>query len=173
MGQVAYALCYLYEPQEALQRATRSMAISPSYGVSHLSAGIAHVLLDKPEAALANFSNFRQFEPNSPYEHYAHAWDVSAHLQCGNWTAALDANARSLELNADASHTLCYRAMILQHFGESEKARDSMLEARRRDPSTPQAMWELRLRRWTADAPIRELLLNLFRPLWAMTEGTT
>jgi len=172
LGQVAYALCYLYEPEEALQRATRSMAISPSYGVSYLSAGIANVLLDKPEAALANFSDFRQFEPNSPYEHYAHAWDVSAHLQSGNWTAALHANAQSLELNADASHTLCYRAMILQHLGQAEKARKSMLEARRRDPSTSQAMWELRLRRWTADAPIRQQLLNLFRPLWAMTEGT-
>ena len=171
VGHVAYALCYLYEPEEALSRAARSMAISPTYGVSHLSAGIAHVLLDKPMAALANFSDFRQFEPNSPYEHYAHAWDVSAHLQCGNWTAALDANGRSLELNADASHTLCYRAMILEHFGESEKARKSMLEARRRDPATSRAMWELRLRRWTADAPIRQQLLHLFHILWAATGG--
>ena len=172
LGQVAYALCYLNDPEEALQRAKRSMAISPNYGVAYLSAGIANVLLDKPEAALANFSDFRQFEPNSPYEHYAHAWDVSTHLQSGNWTEALRANGQSLELNLDASHTHCYRAMILLHLGQAERARKSMLEARRRDPSTSQAMWELRLTRWTADVPIRQHLLSLFRVLWAEAEGS-
>ena len=170
LGQVAYALCYIDQPEEALQRARRSIAISPGYGVSHLSAGIAHILLDEPEAALASLADFRQFEPNSPYEHYAYAWDVSANLQAGDWTAALQANGRSLELNLDASHTHCYRAMILQHLGQPEKARQSMLEARRRDPSTSESMWRLRLKRWTADAPIRQNLLSLFGALWAETE---
>jgi TolB-like protein/Tfp pilus assembly protein PilF len=167
LAHVAYAFCNIGQPQEGLQRAKRSIAASPGYGFPYLPAGVANIVLNQAEAALGLLSDFRQFEPNSPHEHYAYAWDVSAHLHLGDWAAALRANAKCLELNYDAFYAHGYRAMITAQLGRADEARESMREARRREPTATLAMWELRLTRWTADAPIRQQLLSLLRTVWA------
>ena len=170
LGHVAYALCLVGQPREALQRAKRAIAINPGYGFPYLAGGVASLLLDQAETALVYFSDFRRFEPNSPYEHYSYAWDVSAHLQIGDWAAAMRANAASLELNLEAGYTHCYTAMIAQHLNQTDRARQSLLESRRREPAATLALWELRLKRWTAEGPIRQELLSLIRTLWAESE---
>ena len=171
LGHVADALCYTGQAAEGLRRARRAIALSPGYGFAHLIAGMACVMLDKPEAAHAHLADFSRIEPHSPYQHYAYAWQAGAYMQLGDWAAAEAAFNACLTVNPDANYAFCQKAAIVRRLGRSDEARQLMLEGRRREPGATLAMWELRTTRWQGNAPVLDEQLSHLRALWAETEG--
>ncbi|MEY4951724.1 MAG: hypothetical protein RL299_148 [Pseudomonadota bacterium] len=171
LGHVADALCFTGQAAEGLRRARRAMAISPGYGYAHLVAGMACVMLDKPEAALAHLTDFSRIEPLSPYQHFAYSWQAGANMQLGDWAAADAAYDACLTVNPDVNFTFCLKAIVVRRLGRTDEAHQLMLEARRREPSATLVLWELRLTRWHGNAPVLDELLTHLRALWAETEG--
>ncbi len=170
LGHVADALCFTGQAAEGLRRARRAIAISPGYGYAHLTAGMACVILDKPEAALAHLTDFSRIEPLSPYQHFAYSWQAGAYLQLGDWAAAETAYDACLTVNPDANYAFCQIAGIVRRLGRSDEAHQLMLEGRRREPEATLAMWELRNTRWQGNAAVLDELLTHIRALWAETE---
>jgi tetratricopeptide (TPR) repeat protein len=171
LGNVADALCFTGQAAEGLRRAKRAIAISPGYGYAHLVAGMACVMLDKPEAALAHLADFSRIEPHSPYQHYAYAWHAGAYMQLGDWAAADAAYDACLTVNPDANYAFCQNAGIARRLGRSDEAHQLMLEGRRREPEATLAMWELRNTRWQGNAAVLGELLTHIRALWVETDG--
>ena len=171
LAQVAFALMYTGNPQEALTRALRSIEINPGYGFGKLAAGIASPMLGQPEAALQHLADFRRIEPQSPYLHYALNWEAVAYLALGDWAAAEGNFAASLALNPLASYTCWYQALVAAHFGRTAEARRHLLECRRREPTATLELWEQRLALWGASSPATDELRTNLRTLWAETEA--
>ena len=168
LGHVADALNYTGQAAEGLRRARRAIAISPGHGYAHFVAGMACAMLGKPEAALANFAEFRRIEPHSPYQQYAFNWQATCFQNLGDWAAAEEANDSCLTLNPDAYYATFQKAIIVHKLGRLEEARQLMIKTRRREPAETLALWELRLARLNA---ANEVLLAHLRALWADTEG--
>ena len=128
-------------------------------------------MLGMPEAALAHFADFRRIEPNSPFQHYAFNWEGGAHLQMGDLAAAEAAYECGIALNPEASYGHFNKALVVGQLGRTSEALQLMLEARRREPTATQELWELRLRRWFHKGPALEASLASLRALWPETEG--
>jgi TolB-like protein len=171
LGHVADALCFTGQAAEGLRRARRAIAINPGYGYAHLVAGMACVILDKPEAALAHLTDFSRIEPLSPYQHFAYSWHAGAYMHLGDWAAADAAYDACLTVNPDVNFTFCLNAIVVRRLGRTDEAHQLMMEARRREPEATLALWELRLTRWHSNAPLLDELLSHLRALWAETEG--
>jgi TolB-like protein len=171
LGHVADALCFTGQAAEGLRRARRAIAINPGYGYAHLVAGMACVILDKPEAALAHLTDFSRIEPLSPYQHFAYSWQAGAYMQLGDWAAADAAYDACLTVNPDVNFIFCLKAIVVRRLGRTDEAHQLVMEARRREPEATLALWELRLTRWHGNAPLLDELLSHLRALWEETEG--
>ena len=168
LGLVADALTSTGQAAEGLRRARRAIAISPGLGHAHYAAGVACATLGNPKAALTHLAEFQRIEPYSPAQQYAFLWQAGCFLQLGDWAAAEQAFEGCLVLNPDYNDASFQKAIVVHYLGRIEEARQLMIEARRREPATTLALWELRMTRWnTADAMITHL-----RALWAESEGT-
>ena len=172
LGHVADALCFTGQAAEGLRRARRAIAISPGYGYAHLVSGMACVILDKPDAALAHLTDFSRIEPLSPYQHFAYSWQAGAYMQLGDWAAADAAFDACLTVNPDSNHAFFQKAIVVHRLGRSDEAHQLMLEGRRREPEVTLALWELRLNRWLGNAQVLDESLTGIRALWAATEPT-
>lgn len=171
LAHVACALAYSGQAPEAILRARRAIEISPSFGYAHFSAGIVTTILGLPDAAFSHFSNLRKFEPDSPYQHYAFAWEGLAHIQKGDLAAAGVAYGRALALGPDDIFVILEDGVIKKMLGRSSEAKQLALRARHREPATTLAQWELRLRRWMPEGSALEGMLASLRTLWSETEG--
>ena len=165
LGHVADALDYTGQAQEGLRRTQRAIEINPGYGFGYMIAGLACVMLGKPEEALTHFADFRRIEPQSPYQHYAWNWVGGAHIQLDDLASAEEAYEASLALNPEAGYIYCIKALAVRQLGRSEEALELMLEARRREPTATLGLWELRLRRWGTKGPALDASLTQLRAL--------
>ena len=173
LGHVADAFNYTGQAPEGLRRARRAIEIGGGHGFGHMIAGIACVMLSKPEEALAHLADCRRIEPQSPYQHYAWAWVGAAHQQLGDLAAAEAAHDCCLALNPEAGYNYCNKAIAVRQLGRTDEAQELMLETRRREPAATLKLWELRYTRWNPKGPALDASLTHLRALWAETDGAT
>lgn len=172
LAYVANAFHGIGQASEALRRAKRAFEVNPGYGHAHLSAGVTSVLLGLPDAALAHFADFHRVEPNSPHQHYAWAFASYAHLLKGDLAAADVAIDRGVALVPESNVFYVHKALVVSQFGRTGEAQALMHEARRRQSTDTQELWELRFARWLPPGQALDAMLAALRALWPATEAS-
>ncbi len=170
LGYVASALHGIGQSPEGLRRAKRAIEINPGYGYVHLIAGTTSVMLGRPEAALAHFTDFQRLEPNSPHQHYAWAFESYSHLLMRDLAAAEAAVDRSIAFVPENGVFYVHKALIVSQLGRTSEAQELMREARHRQPTDTRDLWELRFPRWLPAGPALDAMLAALRALWPETE---
>jgi predicted Zn-dependent protease len=129
------------------------------------------VKLGLPEAALAHFADFHRVEPSSPNQHYAWAFASYAQLQMGDLVAAELAIDRGFALVPENTVFYVHKALVVSQLGRTCEAHELMREARRRQSTDTQELWERRFSRWLPAGPALDALLAALRALWAATDS--
>ena len=173
LGYLASALHGIGQCSEGLRRAKRAIEINPGYGPAHFNAGLNSVMLGLPEAALAHLGDFHRLEPNSPTQHYAWAFASYAYTLMGDLAAAEAAVDRSIAFVPENSVFYVHKALIVSQLGRTNEAQELMSEARRRQTTDTQELWERRFARWLPAGPVLDDFIAALRALWPAMEGGT
>ncbi len=166
----AHALNMIGEPQEGLRLADRAAALSPGMAFAHHARGTASVLLNRIEESIAHFDSEMRASPGALTHYLAHTWQGNAHIRAARWDAAEAAIDRGLAQNPDFSFALAGKAFLCRRSERAAEARELFVYARRAEPATTLALWELRMRRRFVRNPVAEEMLESVRALWGETE---
>jgi TolB-like protein/Tfp pilus assembly protein PilF len=172
LRHVASALHGIGQAPEGLRRAKRAMEINPGYGSLHYCAGINSLMLGLPDAALAHLADYHRLEPNSPHQHYAWAMQSYAYILMGDLAAAEAAVDRSIAFVPENSVFYVHKALIVSQLGRTSEAQALIREARRRQLTDTQELWERRFARWLPAGPALDEMLAALRALWPATEAS-
>lgn len=172
LGYVAGALHAIGQAPEGLRRARRAMEINPGYGSGHYHAGTNSVMLGLPDAALAHFADVHRLEPNSPLQHYTWAMASYAYILMGDLAAAEAAVDRSIAFVPENSVFYVHKALIVSQLGRTSEAKALMREARCRQLTDTQELWERRFARWLPAGPALDAMLAALRALWPATDAS-
>jgi TolB-like protein/Tfp pilus assembly protein PilF len=171
LRHVASALHAIGQAPEGLRRAKRAMEINPGYGSLHYCAGTNSLMLGLPDAALAHLADYHRLEPNSPHQHYAWAMQSYAYILMGDLAAAEAAVDRSIAFVPENSVFYVHKALIVSQLGRTNEAQALIREARRRQLTDTQELWERRFARWLPAGPALDEMLAALRALWPATEA--
>ena len=150
-----------------------AIEINPAYGSSHFYAGLNSVMLGLPEAALAHLGDFHRLEPNSPTRHYAWAFASYAYILMGDLPAAEAAVDRSIAFVPENSVFYVHKALIVSQLGRTNEAQELIREARRRQTTGTQELWERRFARWLPAGPALDDMVAALRALWPAVDAGT
>lgn len=168
---VAQALNMIGRPQDGLPRAERAIRTAPGFGYAHFVCAVACTQLNRFEEALRHLDADLKWSPVSPLEFANPLYRAAAYIGIGNWNLALAALDRLITIDADASFSYLYKALVLDQMGNDSEARAMMLRARQAEPTAQQDLWALGIERTFQNFAGQGDLLASFRRLWAMTEG--
>ena len=98
-------------------------------------------------------------------------WKAIALMRASRWAEAEAVEDEVLFAFPTASYALMHKAILCQRGGRIGEARELAQRVRTVDPDVPLAIWVVRLSRWHADSPTRDILLDNLHTVWTETEG--
>ncbi|HSZ50830.1 MAG TPA: TIR domain-containing protein [Caulobacteraceae bacterium] len=155
---------------DALEAGRRAIQLNPENEFGYLACGIACTRLDRTEEAIAYFDKEAVLAPGHPLIWLSMLWRAIAHVRAGRWDVALLVYDDILELAPDNATPQMSRAICCAHLGRMDKARADFALARKLEPATSVAVWELRHGRAYIGSPRRDEFISQFRELWSEAE---
>jgi tetratricopeptide (TPR) repeat protein len=168
---VSLALSYIGYPEDGLRHGERALQLNPGAALIHFSCGVACVMLNRPDEALAHLGADIRASPGAPINFFNLMYQGWAHLCAGRWSEASAACDCSLALNPACAPAMLFQALSCKKDGHTAEARQLWLRAREAEPHGTLAVWELNINRIFPRSPIREELLPLLRSLWSEAES--
>jgi len=121
-------------PQAALDHLDRSLALNPSSALTHAGLGSAHMLLGQAPVAIRCFLEAERLSPFDPYLFANLSERAAAHCFAGQWSAAIAAAQRSLELAPAYWYARFLLVGALHRTGRIEEAQRERAAFRLRHP---------------------------------------
>lgn len=171
MSTVATTYTLLGFPEDALAAGRRAIQLNPNNEFGYHPCGVACVLLDRCDEALAYFDRERELAPDHPVIWTSYVWRAAAHMRRSDWAAGAEAYDEALRLTPDNAFPYIGKAICLAYLGRRKETPPLMAKARELEPGTPLPLWELRMSRgWCGSDSMPEILRYL-RELWADAEA--
>ena len=158
-------------PVEALEAGERAVALNPSNPFGHFACGVASLLLNRCDEAVAYFDAEARLAPGDMTAWISYGWRGCAEIRAGRWERAEEAYDNALKLTPDNAAPNIGKAIVCRHLGRHDDARKYIALARKFEPETPVGIWELRYSRSHAGSPSMTVYLAHLRALWSDSEA--
>ena len=166
MSTASGALSVIGFPHEGLDAGQRAVSLNPNNEFGYFACGLAAVLLNRPEEAIAYFDRELQLAPANPTIWISYGWRACSHMRAGRWDQAADAYDAALALTPDNAGPNIGKAVCCGYLGRADEAKAYMARARRLEPDTPLGIWQLRFGRAHAGGGSRDAFLEQLGALW-------
>ncbi len=171
MSTAAITLSIAEFPAQALEAGLRAVRLDANNEYAHHACGIALSLLGRSDESIAYLDKERELAPDHPTMWTSYGWRANAHMRAERWPDAADAYKAALDITPDNAAPHIGLAVCQRQLERPAEAKVSMATARKLEPDTPLAMWELRYGRGLAGTPVREVFLRHMREVWEDCAG--
>ena len=170
LAHAAMTYCFIEQPRLGLAHAEKAVRQSQNSSLAVSSLGAALTLHNRTDAAVQAIDTATRFTKASAYFLSLLGWKAIALMRASRWAEAEAVEDEMLSFNPTANFALMHKAILCQRDGRVGEARELAQHVRTVDPDVPLAIWELRMSRWHADSPTRDIILEGLHTVWAESE---
>ena len=171
LAHVAHTYCFIEQPRLALAHAERAVRQSQNSLLAAAALGASLTLHNQTDAAVQAIDTACRFTKASAYYSSFLGWKGIALMRASRWAEAEAVEDEMLFISPTANFALMHKAILCQRDGRVDEASEFARRVRAADPDVPLAMWELRLSRWHADSPTRDIILDNLRSAWLASDS--